>query len=134
MSGSPVMDTVQESIGVSIPELAGTFRNQILSPQRKVINTVARAAVTKGKDKFYSKSAEVLLDPDVVAELANPPANEMAKFAKGSKEAAIKIAQYYVEALQGSLSLSTIKAFTAATDVTTPAEQEELIRGAEAPQ
>ena len=134
MSGSPVMDTVQESIGVSIPELAGTFRNQILSPQRKVINTVARSAITKGKDKFYSKSAEVLLDPDVVAELANPPTSEFAKAWKGSKEAAVKVGQYYVEALQGSLNLSTIKAFTAATDVATPAEQEELTRGAAAPQ
>lgn len=134
IGGAAVMDTVQESIGVSIPELAGTFRNQILSTQRKFINLAARSTITKGREKFYKRSAEVLLDPDVVADLANPPADTLREaVVKGSKDAAIKLGQYYVEALQGSLRLSTIKAITAATDVPTPAEQEELMRSVAAP-
>jgi hypothetical protein len=82
LGGSPVIDTVKDATGVSISEFAGTFRNQILSTERKFINLAAKAATTKGKEKFYAKSAEVLLDPDVVAKLANPPKNDITTYLK----------------------------------------------------
>ena len=127
IGGAAVLDTVQESIGVSIPELAGTFRNQILSTQRKFINLAAKSTITKGREKFYSKSAEVLLDPDLVAELANPPKDQLKAALNGSKEAAVRIGQYYKEALQGSVSIATLRAVTAATDVPTEAENQALL-------
>jgi len=119
LGGSPVMDTVRDLTGVSISEYAGTFRNQILSAERKTINLVAKAAVTKGRDKFYVKSAEVLLDPDVVEKLANPPKEGLkeylSEYKKGTQDYLKQVGTYYLDALQDSVSLSTYKAITGAT-------------------
>ena len=133
LGGSPVIDTVKDATGVSISEFAGTFRNQILSTERKFINLAAKAATTKGKEKFYAKSAEVLLDPDVVAKLANPPKGEISAFLRNVKEGfsdyGKDVGLFYTEALGKSLTLSTLKAITAAEDIPV----QELTEGAEAP-
>lgn len=133
LGGSPVIDTVKDVTGVSISEFAGTFRNQILSTERKFINLAAKAATTKGKEKFYTKSAEVLLDPDVVAKLANPPKGEIRAYlkdvAEGLNDYLKDVGLFYTEALSKSLTLSTLKALTAAEDI--PVQQ--LTEGAEAP-
>jgi hypothetical protein len=133
LGGSPVIDTVKDVTGVSISEFAGTFRNQILSTERKFINLAAKAATTKGKEKFYAKSAEVLLDPDVVAKLANPPKNDMVTYLKNVREGLNDyrrdIGLFYTDALGKSLTLSTLKAITAAEDIPV----QELTEGAEAP-
>ena len=133
LGGSPVIDTVKDATGVSISEFAGTFRNQILSTERKFINLAAKAATTKGKEKFYAKSAEVLLDPDVVAKLANPPKGEISAFLRNVKEGFADyrkdVGLFYTEALGKSLTLSTLKAITAAEDIPV----QELTEGAEAP-
>lgn len=133
LGGSPVIDTVKDATGVSISEFAGTFRNQILSTERKFINLAAKAATTKGKEKFYAKSAEVLLDPDVVSKLANPPKNDMTAYLKNVREGLNDyrkdIGLFYTEALNKSLTLSTLKAITAAEDIPV----QELTEGAEAP-
>lgn len=133
LGGSPVIDSVKDATGVSISEFAGTFRNQILSTERKFINLAAKAATTKGKEKFYAKSAEVLLDPDVVANLANPPKGEIKTYlknvAEGLNDYRKDLGLFYTEALGKSLTLSTLKAITAAEDL--PVEA--LTEGAEAP-
>ena len=133
LGGSPVIDTVKDVTGVSISEFAGTFRNQILSTERKFINLAAKAATTKGEEKFYTKSAEVLLDPDVVAKLANPPKGEIRAYLKnvteGLNDYRKDVGLFYTEALSKSLTLSTLKAITAAEDI--PVQQ--LTEGAEAP-
>ena len=93
----------------------------------------AKAATTKGKEKFYAKSAEVLLDPDVVAKLANPPKGEIKTYlknvAEGLNDYRKDLGLFYTEALGKSLTLSTLKAITAAEDL--PVEA--LTEGAEAP-
>ena len=123
---TPVIDTIQDLTGVSIAEYAGTFRNQILSTERKIIHIVTKATTTSGKDKFYTKSAEVLLDPDVVSRLANPPKDDMKTFVKETLEGAgdyLKtVGTYYTDTLKDYLNLSTIRSITAAEDV--PVEQE----------
>ena len=123
---TPVVDTIQDLTGVSIAEYAGTFRNQILSTERKIINLAMKATTTTGKDKFYTKSAEVLLDPDVVNRLANPPKDDMRTFAKeavqGAGDYLKTVGTYYTDTLKDYLNLSTIRAVTAAEDV--PVEQE----------
>jgi len=133
LGGSPVIDSVKDATGVSISEFAGTFRNQILSTERKFINLAAKAATTKGKEKFYAKSAEVLLDPDVVAKLANPPKGEIKTYlknvAEGLNDYRKDLGLFYTEALGKSLTLSTLKAITAAEDL--PVEA--LTEGAAAP-
>ena len=133
LGGSPVIDTVKDATGVSISEFAGTFRNQILSTERKFINLAAKAATTKGKEKFYAKSAEVLLDPDVVSKLANPPKNDMTSYLRNVREGLNDyrkdIGLFYTDALGKSLTLSTLKAITAAEDIPV----QELTEGAEAP-
>jgi len=133
LGGSPVIDSVKDATGVSISEFAGTFRNQILSTERKFINLAAKAATTKGKEKFYAKSAEVLLDPDVVANLANPPKGEIKTYlknvAEGLNDYRKDLGLFYTEALGKSLTLSTLKAITAAEDL--PVEA--LTEGAAAP-
>lgn len=133
LGGSPVIDTVKDATGVSISEFAGTFRNQILSTERKFINLAAKAATTKGKEKFFAKSAEVLLDPDVVAKLANPPKGEIRAFLRNVNEGFADygkdVGLFYTEALGKSLTLSTLKAITAAEDIPV----QELTEGAEAP-
>jgi hypothetical protein len=124
---TPVVDTIQDLTGVSISEYAGTFRNQILSTERKIINLVMKSAVTSGKDKFYTKSAEVLLDPDVVDRLANPPQQDINTFIKeaatGAGDYLKTVGTYYTDTLKDYLSLSTIRALTAAEDV--PEKKEE---------
>lgn len=119
LGGNPVMDTARDLTGVSLSEYAGTFRNQILSMERKAINLVTKAAVTKGRDKFYVKSAEVLLDPDVVEKLANPPKEGMkeylSEYKKGTQDYLKQVGTFYLDALQDSISLSTYKALTGAT-------------------
>jgi hypothetical protein len=123
---TPVVDTIQDLTGVSIAEYAGTFRNQILSTERKIINLAMKATTTAGKDKFYTKSAEVLLDPDVVQRLANPPKEDIKSFvkdaAKGTGDYLKSVGSYYTDTLKDYLNLSTIRAVTAAEDV--PVEQE----------
>jgi len=118
---TPVIDTIQDLTGVSIAEYAGTFRNQILSTERKIIHIATKAATTSGKDKFYSKSAEVLLDPDVVSRLANPPKDDMKTFVKetlgGAGDYLKTVGTYYTDTLKDYLNLSTIRAVTAAEDV-----------------
>ena len=118
---TPVVDTIQDLTGVSIAELSGTLRNQILSTERKMINLAAKAVTTSGKDKFYTKSAEVLLDPDVVQRLANPPKEGIREFLKETAEGAgdylKSVGSYYTDTLKDYLTLSTIRAVTAAEDV-----------------
>ena len=118
---TPVVDTIQDVTGVSIAEYAGTIRNQILSTERKMINLAMKATTTAGKDKFYNKSAEVLLDPDVVQRLANPPEQGIMAFIKDTAEGAgdyIKtVGSYYTDTLKDYLTLSTIRAVAAAEDV-----------------
>jgi len=125
---TPVVDTIQDLTGVSIAEYAGTFRNQILSTERKVINLAMKATTTAGKDKFYTKSAEVLLDPDVVKRLANPPKDDLGSYlkesARGAGDYLKSVGTYYTDTLKDYLNLSTIRAVTAAEDV--PVEQERL--------
>ena len=129
MGSSPVVDTVQDVTGISTAEYLGTFRNQILSPERKAINLVAKASVTKGREKFYVKSAEILKDPDVVERLANPPKSEMMQYVREKGVGAIDyikdIGTFYTEALQGTVTLSTLKAIYAAQDI--PVELQEGI-------
>ena len=119
LGGNPVMDTARDLTGVSLSEYAGTFRNQILSMERKAINLATKAAITKGRDKFYVKSSEVLLDPDVVDKLANPPKEGMkeylAEYKKGTQDYLKQVGTFYLDALQDSVSLSTYKALTGAT-------------------
>lgn len=125
---TPVVDTIQDLTGVSIAEYAGTLRNQILSTERKVINLAMKATTTAGKDKFYTKSAEVLLDPDVVQRLANPPKDDIETYVKeavqGVGDYLKTVGSYYTDTLKDYLNLSTIRAVTAAEDV--PVEQEKL--------
>ena len=129
MGSSPVVDTVQDVTGVSTAEYLGTFRNQILSPERKAINLVAKASVTKGREKFYVKSAEILKDPDVVKRLANPPKAEMMQYLREKGAGAIDyvkdIGTFYTDALKGTVTLSTLKAIYAAQDI--PVELQEGI-------
>jgi hypothetical protein len=129
MGSSPVVDTVQDVTGVSTAEYLGTFRNQILSPERKAINLVAKASVTKGREKFYVKSAEILKDPDVVERLANPPKTEMMQYVREKGAGAIDyvkdISTFYTDALKSTVTLSTLKAIYAAQDI--PVELQEGI-------
>ena len=126
-----VIDTLQDMTGVSIAEYAGTIRNQILSTERKFINLAMKAATTSGKDKYYVKSAEVLLDPDVVAKLANPPEGSLKSWAKDTMQGAgdyLKdVGTYFTQVMQGHLTLATLKSMEAAKDVPTPEEQEQLM-------
>jgi len=126
-----VIDTLQDMTGVSIAEYAGTIRNQILSTERKFINLAMKATTTSGKDKYYIKSAEVLLDPDVVAKLANPPEGSLKSWAKDTMQGAgdyLKdVGSYFTQVMQGHLTLATLKSMEAAKDVPTPEEQEQLM-------
>lgn len=128
MGSVPVIDSVQDLTGVSTSEYIGTFRNQILSPERKVINLVSKSVIVKGREKFYAKSAEILKDPDVVAKLANPPKDDMIKFVKekgaGSIDYIKDIGLFYTNALRGSLTMSTARAVYAAQDIQPTPEQE----------
>ncbi|BCV05420.1 MAG: hypothetical protein CM15mV106_360 [uncultured marine virus] len=128
MGSVPVIDSVQDLTGVSTSEYIGTFRNQILSPERKLINLVSKSAIVKGREKFYTKSAEILKDPDVVARLANPPKDDMLKFVKqkgaGSVDYLRDIGTFYTNALRGSLTMSTARAVYAAQDIQPTPEQE----------
>lgn len=127
-----VIDSIQDMTGVSIQEYAGTFRNQILSTERKFINLAMKSVTTSGKDKFYVKSAEVLLDPNVVEKLANPPKGSITTWIKetmaGGGDYLKDVGAYFTEVLQGQLTLSTLKSIEAAKDVPTPEEQEQLNR------
>jgi hypothetical protein len=125
-----VIDTLQDLTGVSIGEYAGTIRNQILSTERKFINLAMKSVTTSGKNKFYAKSAEVLLDPDVVEKLANPPQGSIKAWIKSTMEGGgdyIKdVGTYFTDVLQGHLTLATLKSMESAKDVPTPEEQEQL--------
>ena len=125
-----VVDGASERTGVSYAEFVGTFRNQILSTERKAINLISKSVLSKGKNKYYVKSAEVLLDPDVVQKLANPPVQGLQKFLKaareGSGEYLKEVGAYFTESISNNLTFSTLKAIGAATDAPTPAEQQEL--------
>jgi len=127
-----VIDSIQDMTGVSIGEYAGTFRNQILSTERKFINLAMKSVTTSGKNKFYVKSAEVLLDPDVVDKLANPPQGSIRSWIKetmaGGGDYIKDVGAYFTSVLQGQLTLSTLKSIEAAKDVPTPEEQEQLNR------
>ena len=89
-----------------------------------------KSVTTSGKDKFYVKSAEVLLDPDVVDKLANPPKGSFMAWIKetmaGGGDYIKDVGAYFTEVLQGQLTLSTLKSIEAAKDVPTPEEQEQL--------
>lgn len=125
-----VIDSIQDMTGVSISEYAGTFRNQILSTERKFINLAMKSVTTSGKNKFYVKSAEVLLDPDVVNKLANPPEGSIKGWVKdtmaGAGDYLKDVGTYFTDTLQGHLTLATLKSMEAAKDVPTPDEQEQL--------
>ena len=125
-----VIDSIQDMTGVSIAEYAGTFRNQILSTERKFINLAMKSVTTSGKNKFYVKSAEVLLDPNVVEKLANPPEGSIRKWINSTMEGGgdyIKdVSTYFTNTLQGSLNLATLRSMESAKDVPTPEEQEQL--------
>jgi hypothetical protein len=125
-----VVDGATERTGVSYAEFVGTFRNQILSTERKAINLISKSVLSKGKNKYYVKSAEVLLDPDVVQKLANPPVEGFQRFLKaareGSGEYLKEVGAYFTESISNNLTFSTLKAIGAATDAPTPAEQQEL--------
>ena len=128
------IDTLEQATGVSVASTTGTAFNQILSTRRKIITLVSRSTLAKGMEKFYKKSAQVLADPDVVKQLASPPETFMKGVKNGLVDSAINLADYYTQVLNGSLYMATVKGVYGAEDVTTPAEQEELIRGAVAPQ
>jgi hypothetical protein len=89
-----------------------------------------KSVTTSGKDKFYVKSAEVLLDPDVVEKLANPPQGSIKSWIKSTMEGGgdyIKdVGAYFTKTLQGSLNLATLKSMESAKDVPTPEEQVQL--------
>lgn len=125
-----VVDGATERTGVSYAEFVGTFRNQILSTERKAINLISKSVLSKGKDKYYVKSAEVLLDPDVVQKLASPPMDGIRSFLKAAKEGSgdylKEVGSYFTQSISNNLTFSTLKAIGAATDATTPEEQEKL--------
>ncbi len=125
-----VIDTAQDVTGVSYAEYVGTLRNQILSTERKIINLVSKSVLSKGKDKYYVKSAEVLLDPDVVDRLANPPKDDMKAYVKNAMNGAgdylKEVGTYFTNTMSDNLPLATLRTLGAATDVVTPAEQEQL--------
>jgi hypothetical protein len=125
-----VIDTAQDVTGVSYAEYVGTLRNQILSAERKFINLISKSVVSKGKDKYYVKSAEVLLDPDVVEKLANPPKGDMEAWVKSTLQGAgdyLKdVGAYFTDVLNSNLSLATLRTLGAISDVPTPDEQKQL--------
>ena len=118
LGATPVVDTLQQRAGFGIAELSGTLRNQVLSAERKAINLTMKSITSKGQEKFYSKSADVLVDPDVVARLANPPKEGLENFVKdslrGSGDYLRSVKTFYTDVLNETLGLSAYKAINAA--------------------
>ena len=73
MGIDPSFDAMQQYLGLSAAEGIGLLRNQILSPQRKVINGMSKIFLEKSRQHYYELSASMLKDPKVLADLANPP-------------------------------------------------------------
>jgi len=117
LGATPVVDTLQQKTGFGIAELSGTLRNQVLSAERKAINLTMKSITSKGQEKFYNKSAEVLVDPDVVAKLANPPKEGLENFVKdslkGTGDYLRSVGTFYVDTLNETLGLSAYKAINA---------------------
>jgi hypothetical protein len=141
------LDTLQQTAGISVERSLGLFRNQILSAQRKIINAGSTIFLNKAQKRYYKAAAQMLSDPAVLKELANPPAESLTpvkdrikKTAKDVKDRGKAISKdiaadfkatvipYYVEVLNNAGIFSALRS-TAALQ-----EEEELIRGAEAPQ
>ena len=101
-----------------------------MSTERKFINLISKSVLSKGKDKYYVKSAEVLLDPDVVEKLANPPKGDMETWVKSTLQVSgdyIKdVGAYFTNVLNSNLSLGTLRTLGAISDVPTPDEQKQL--------
>lgn len=70
------IDMLTSVLGFSGVELIGTIRNQIMSQERKFITLLGKAATTKGSVSFEETSAKLLMDPNLVELLANPPKSE----------------------------------------------------------
>ena len=141
------LDTLQQTAGISVERSLGLFRNQILSAQRKIINAGSTIFLNKAQKRYYKAAAQMLSDPAVLKELANPPAESLTpikdrikKTAKDVKDRGKAISKdiaadfkatvipYYVEVLNNAGIFSALRS-TAALQ-----EEEELIRGAVAPQ
>jgi hypothetical protein len=63
-------DILEQRFGVTVGELSGTARNQILSTERKVINLVTKSVDRKAAGARDKLAAEFLLDRDAVARLS----------------------------------------------------------------
>lgn len=124
LGADPIFDTLQQYAGISSAELIGLARNQILSTPRKFINAGSKIFLEKGKRRYYKKSAEVLQDPDVLRQLANPPegtlskTKEVLKALKAGKKATAEIWEgtvlpYYIDVLNAAGIFSQLRVSTA---------------------
>ena len=143
------LDTLQQTAGISVERSLGLFRNQILSAQRKIINAGSTIFLNKAQKRYYKAAAQMLSDPEVLKQLANPPAESLTPMSDKVKKAAKSVAErgravgkdiaadfkttvipYYVEVLNNAGIFSALRSTAAMQDE----EQEELKRGVEAPQ
>lgn len=132
MSRAEDMDAMQAVVGASIPYTLGQMRNQVISVQRKMINIASTIAQSKGGKAYDAEASRILLDPNAVEALANPPMNFTTVKDKGLG-AAYATFKYYVKALSGAAPLSGARA-TQALEKTREEERYEQERQASTPQ
>ena len=98
-------DILEQRFGVTVGELSGTLRNQILSTQRKAINLFTKSVDRKAAGARDKLAAEFLLDRDAVARLSQETDN-ISKLYKKGKLALKDVGKRYAEAFAEVLPYS----------------------------
>lgn len=109
MSRAEDMDAMQAVVGASIPYTLGQMRNQVLSVQRKMLNIASTVAQSKSGKVYDSEVARILLDPDAVKALANPPMT-LASATSATMGSAYKTFKYFRDALGGAFPVAGARA------------------------
>ena len=98
-------DLLEQRFGITVGELSGTLRNQILSTQRKAINLFTKSVDRKAAGARDRLASEFLLDREAVSRLSQESDGLMRMYKKG-KLALKDVGRRYAEAFSEILPYS----------------------------
>ena len=98
-------DILEQRFGITVGELSGTLRNQILSTQRKAINLFTKSVDRKAAGARDKLASEFLLDREAVARLSQETDN-ISKLYKKGKLALKDVGRRYADAFAEVLPYS----------------------------
>lgn len=103
-------DILEQRFGLTLGEISGTMRNQVLSTQRKAINLFTKSLDRKAAGARDKLATEFLLDRDAVARLSQETDGLRALFGKG-KLTLKAIGKRYAEAFAEIIPFSLYKTY-----------------------